>query len=1253
MADLLNVVRNVNRFTPAFRKAGTPTSATELTESDITAMPYVNQAKSEFEEKRKRKGFLAVIFDVLQAGNFASANAFDAIHDAVREKKPIGEAIIDTFEGVWKGLTLQEKNTFSDMIKENVEQYGDFLGGDEEFWNKPLLGVADEAPTGKVAQFVNAIRRQLTPAGLAGLAGDIFLDPLTYVNPWKFLNPVAGASQGALSAGAKYADDVVRLDLLNKNLSALTKMVGSADVAKRVQDIAEAGGDILPQLQKVIQTSGNVEFSRYLDDLVRSAQKKGTLTPAAKLQGEMTEGIGQATRRFENLAETRRTKQLDKMAEAGKPYSEAISVLEEPLQVKAPGALETLRESIERGYSGAGTRANRSIFGEGMPVEKAPNVIAQTFDRFGELVKGKVGGVEIPGAKGATLSDAWWAFMNRPGSPVGFVKKAFGIRNPYQQLMHQKMLDAQAYGHSVSSKMIPEYNAALADLGDELQATATQVRMYAETAEFAARKADTAVMDTASFIEANKKLLVDRFGMDEADVEKVRQFWKRTDALLETMRQGERELIEKGLLPDYEAIINYMPKYQQNLLSKGKAGRVTGTATPGFTEATKFTGEQSTAQMAQQYRLFYGDMFAEVAQKQGIDIDKAITNYIVENNVAPVSLDLAEIFNRRIVAHARAMQRGNMIEKFREFGIRFRDLGFDDLGDVKKKKLMQGIARTGGSIPSLGLYSVTDPGFAGYLFDKELTDIITKTYAATSSDQAISTMKNVIGTVTQWWKGWATATSGFHMRNHFSNDFTGFMRHGMDWFNPKKYTEAAVLAHYALYPQKYADMAKEALNVGDGFVTRALNRQISGVPVKDLVDYARDKGLVGWGSFFSEVEKRVTSPTAHKLRQAVGFSQENIALKGSRAVGDLLETKAKLQSFLETFEQVTKGQLDEGVAMVGDAVVKNASALEWAKLDTQKWFINYNDLTEFERKYLRPVAPFYTWLRKNMANQINGLVMYPGAYALVAKGTEEFTLEGFPMVLMPEWQQNLGYIPVSQDENGQYIMFFPNLPYQDLNKIPLEWEEGALVPRVKGEEFWQELSSNAHPVIKTIVERITNKNTFAQRDYLDQVEAPGLAQFLAKSPWVLGRLDGMMRLAGRENGIRVDERNGKVVMDEFMQRVLETNLPVLRFIENIVDAGIDVSNSLIPGVEEAITAATGRTDDHEGLEDMLQALAYFGGVKFKMFQEEFERDQVSSAIEERANELQRAERRKLPGYDQRIREYGRQEAARRVRRGLY
>ena len=50
---------------------------------------------------------------------------------------------------------------------------------------------------------------------------------------------------------------------------------------------------------------------------------------------------------------------------------------------------------------------------------------------------------------------------------------------------------------------------------------------------------------------------------------------------------------------------------------------------------------------------------------------------------------------------------------------------------------------------------------------------------------------------------------------------------------------------------------------------------------------------------------------------------------------------------------------------------------------TQEVFVDYENLTTFEREIGRRVLPFYSWLKQNTANQIKFIFTQPGRYSKI------------------------------------------------------------------------------------------------------------------------------------------------------------------------------------------------------------------------------------------------------------------------------
>ncbi|KKL08515.1 hypothetical protein LCGC14_2575090, partial [marine sediment metagenome] len=243
----------------------------------------------------------------------------------------------------------------------------------------------------------------------------------------------------------------------------------------------------------------------------------------------------------------------------------------------------------------------------------------------------------------------------------------------------------------------------------------------------------------------------------------------------------------------------------------------------------------------------FGDMAEVISNSTGRNVDDVLREIVSVNNLAPVSSNLIEMLNIRIIAHARAMERGHLITQFREFGIPMTAL--DDMAKMGQTATKRVGLAYGELVKS------SDPALDKLLFDKDIQDIIDKTYAMSASDDSLQAFKRVFMNYTQWWKGIVTATPGFHLRNFFSNNATGVIRHGAKWMDPRSIRDATVAAVYALNPTKYMDIMTKNFNISEAAATAALNRTIGGKTLKQLAEIARETGVVSSRTYMTDVSK--------------------------------------------------------------------------------------------------------------------------------------------------------------------------------------------------------------------------------------------------------------------------------------------------------------------------------------------------------------------------------------------------------------
>ena len=98
------------------------------------------------------------------------------------------------------------------------------------------------------------------------------------------------------------------------------------------------------------------------------------------------------------------------------------------------------------------------------------------------------------------------------------------------------------------------------------------------------------------------------------------------------------------------------------------------------------------------------------------------------------------------------------------------------------------------------------------------------------------------------------------------------------------------------------------------------------------------------------------------------------------------------------------------------------------------------ELTDFERHAMRFIMPFYTWSRYNVVLQLQSIITQPHRYARIPKAINavEFpTKEDWQNIPTPDYFQELHAVRLPWRHTGQPVYMNPNLPFQDLNRIPL------------------------------------------------------------------------------------------------------------------------------------------------------------------------------------------------------------------------
>jgi urocanate hydratase len=143
-------------------------------------------------------------------------------------------------------------------------------------------------------------------------------------------------------------------------------------------------------------------------------------------------------------------------------------------------------------------------------------------------------------------------------------------------------------------------------------------------------------------------------------------------------------------------------------------------------------------------------------------------------------------------------------------------------------------------------------------------------------------------------------------------------------------------------------------------------------------------------------------------------------------------------------------------------------------------------MTEFEKKYMKRLLPFYGFLKANMEHQVNAYVNNPRRFFLMNHTFEnvkkmfsgqDITQEEWDT--MPEWIQNGLVIPLSRDDSGNVrLMQGFGEPTQVYNQVL-----NVNSPR----EFLNGLMSAVNPLIKLPIEILSDRSFFAGDKISNQV----------------------------------------------------------------------------------------------------------------------------------------------------------------------
>lgn len=335
---------------------------------------------------------------------------------------------------------------------------------------------------------------------------------------------------------------------------------------------------------------------------------------------------------------------------------------------------------------------------------------------------------------------------------------------------------------------------------------------------------------------------------------------------------------------------------------------------------------------------------------------------------------------------------------------------FDELGE-----------RFGSQVPGKG-YRVKiegHPYLEGYYFTEDIAKQIPRVVRdwTTPGFQGGKGLLGLYDRVLSMWKAGVTIyRPGHHIRNMVGDVYLGWMD-GVNSVRPYKLAAQVQRSMAGLYKDLMnVDRLVEMGALGKDFRTpipgQVLFTNRSGVKftAEQIGAVAHQKGLLEHARTIEDIIDLGSNKSILDIKPFGGKVQ-----KVARGASELQSHNARLAHFIDKVIKSRGTDLE--------------SIFEQAARRARKWHPTGLDMTPFEKKVLRRVIPFYSWLRKSSPLLIEGLVMNPGKAVIPSKvygamqqaqGIETpGRQDPFPVDQMfPDWMRQEGVGPVGLPGEG-------------------------------------------------------------------------------------------------------------------------------------------------------------------------------------------------------------------------------------------
>lgn len=338
---------------------------------------------------------------------------------------------------------------------------------------------------------------------------------------------------------------------------------------------------------------------------------------------------------------------------------------------------------------------------------------------------------------------------------------------------------------------------------------------------------------------------------------------------------------------------------------------------------------------------------------------------------------------------------------------------------------------------------------AHLFFPEEVATHIEKYNKIWMADEATRGFFKHFDTAQNAWKTTATYWNlAFHSRNAVSNVFQNYLAGVNDG---RAYAKAwNIFQKHKLHPGR---MSPAETQIYKEYIDAGLQKigYVSSSDIKKSLAYemrtVREEAMLAWNNIVH----------GHVIEGTKGLGRTMNKMGGT--LGESVEENAKLAHFIfKRGYQIKDGKI------VGASGISVADA----GMSVKKYLFDYEDLSQFERKYMKRLMPFYTFTRKNLPLQLEMLVTQPGRMNRVIKfknNIEVMAGGDSSEEMLPEWMKGTSVYIGTYGDRKRYWSLDGYLPAADLNKL-------------KKDNLVREMFVSLSPILKGFAEMSLNISFF-------------------------------------------------------------------------------------------------------------------------------------------------------------------------------